>query len=132
MNGRQVLIVNLSEDQKSVLGFASWVQVEFTAVGIIVGGILYSLVHAWLKSIGVPTVFSVGIGIFLFACCVAPLAYIAFYPIRDDEGHLLYYMNKQLMINYDFERKELGTYINIQENHHIVNRRFSEGEEEMQ
>ena len=45
---KRVLIVNLSGDQKKVLGFASWMQVSITAGGIFVGVILYTLVYRLL------------------------------------------------------------------------------------
>ena len=63
-------------------------------------------------------------GFFVFILSAAPFAYVAFRPIRDKQGNLLYYMNKQLEIDYQFHRKELGTYLNIQRPRRAVNRRL--------
>ena len=59
-----------------------------------------------------------------FVAVLAPLAIIAFKPIRDKQGDLLYYQSTQLLINYRFLRREVGTYINIQPNRHPVNARL--------
>lgn len=53
MNGsRQELIVNLSGEQKKVLGFASWMQVSITAGGVIIGILLFTIISNILKAIG--------------------------------------------------------------------------------
>ena len=59
-----------------------------------------------------------------FVATVVPFAVIAFKPIRDKQGDLLYYEDTQLLINYRFLRREVGTYINIQPNRHFVNERL--------
>lgn len=45
--GRQVLIVNLSGDQKKVLGYASWTQISITGAGIILGALVFKLIQ-WI------------------------------------------------------------------------------------
>lgn len=47
---------------------------------------------------------------------------MAFKPVRDKQGDLLYYENKQIMINRRFLTHEIGTYLNLQPPHHPVNR----------
>lgn len=121
---RQVLVVNLSGDQKKVLGLASWTQVSITAAGIILGSILFSILNSIMSALGTPGGTSVMIAAIVFAAVAAPFAYVAFKPIRSRQGDLLYYEYKQLRINYDFRRKETGTYINIQRNRHPVNARL--------
>ncbi|QDR73676.1 hypothetical protein FOD75_11330 (plasmid) [Limosilactobacillus reuteri] len=122
--GRRELIVNLSGDQKKVLGFASWTQVSITAVGIILGSIIFTFIRWILTLLGTKGSVAVVIGAIFFAVIVAPFAIIAFRPIRDKQGNLLYYMNKQLIIDYEFERREIGTYLNLQEPKHPVNQRL--------
>ncbi len=122
--GRQVLIVNLSGDQKKVLGFASWTQVSITAAGIILGSIFFTLVKAILTSMNTGAGAAVMAAGIVFVVIAGPFAYVAFRPIRDKQGNLLYYMNKQLEIDYQFERKEIGTYVNIQRPRRAVNRRL--------
>lgn len=123
--GRQVLIVNLSGDQKKVLGFASWTQVSITAAGIILGCIVFTLVKALLNAIGAGAGAAVMSGAICFVVVAGPFAYVAFRPIRDKQGNLLYYMNKQLEIDHQFARKEIGTYVNIQPSRRPINRRLS-------
>ena len=118
---KRVLIVNLSGDQKKVLGFASWMQVSITAGGIFVGVILYTLVYRLLQAMGAGTGVSLIFGAIFFVAVVAPLAYVAFKPVRDKHGNLLYYQYKQLLINYSYERDEIGSYLNIQPKLHSVN-----------
>lgn len=118
---RQALIVNLSGDQKKVLGFASWMQVSITAAGIIIGAILFTLVKWGLTAVGTSSAVAVLTGVVIFALVVAPFAYVAFRPIRDKQGNLLYYMNRQLIIDYQFEKREVGTYVKIHKNRHPVN-----------
>ncbi|WP_283586513.1 hypothetical protein [Limosilactobacillus vaginalis] len=123
-SGRQELVVNLSGAQKNVLGFATWTQVSITAAGIILGSLVFTLVKFLLSAIGLGAGAAVLIALVFFVVVVAPFAYIAFWPIRDKQGDLLYYMNKQIMIDRDFEKNEVGSYLNIQENHHPVNQRL--------
>lgn len=113
-NTQRQLIVNLSGDQKRVLGIASWRQVGLTATGGIIGAILFVLTNKFLGFIGVPVTWSIIVGTIMFGLSVAPLAYIAFWPIRDNDGNLLYYKSTQLRIDYEFERNQIGTYLNIQ------------------
>lgn len=125
MVDRESLIVDLSGDQKNVLGFASWTQVSITAIGMILGIIAFSLINGFFSLIGtsggVATLFGfIGLCIFL-----GPAAYIAFVPVRTKQGDLLFYKYKQILINYNFERNEIGTYINIKKPQHQVNSRFS-------
>ena len=123
-SGRQELVVNLSGAQKNVLGFATWTQVSITAAGIILGSLVFTLVKFLLSAIGLGAGAAVLIALVFFVVIVAPFAYIAFWPIRDKQGDLLYYMNKQIMIDLDFEKNEVVSYLNIQENHHPVNQRL--------
>ena len=118
---KRVLIVNLSGDQKKVLGFASWMQVSITAGGFFVGVIFYTLIYKLLQAMGAGTGVSIIAGAIVFACIQGPLLYIAFKPVRDKNGNLLYYYYKQLLINYAYERDEIGTYLNIQQKIHSVN-----------
>lgn len=118
---REVLIVNLSGDEKKVLGFASWTQVSITAVGVVVGAIFYTLVHGLLKTLGLGPGVSILISAIFFLIAVAPAAYVAFKPIRDSQQNLLYYQSRQLIIDYNYKRREIGTYINIQPNKRPVN-----------
>lgn len=123
-SGKQ-LVVNLSGDQKKVLGFASWTQVNISAAGVILGLVFFTIIKALMTMIGVNSFAAVFIA-FVFFCLIAtPFIFVAFYPIRDKDGNLLYYMNKQLIIDYNYERREIGTYINQHKNNHPVNRRFS-------
>lgn len=125
MNGsRQELIINLSGEQKKVLGFASWMQVSITAAGIIVGILLFTIISNILKAIGTGSGSSTVIASLFFAAAAAPAAYIAFKPIRDKQGDLLYYESTQLLINYRYLRREVGTYINFQPHKHQVNERL--------
>ena len=121
-NRRQVLTVDLSGEQKNVLGFASWTQVSISAIGIILGVLIFVLAKSMFSLAG--TAVSIGIAAVLFGIVLAPFIYIAFVPIRDKQGNLLYYKYKQLLIDYQYKRTELGTYVNIQSNHYPVNRRF--------
>lgn len=118
---RRVLIVNLSGDQKKVLGFASWMQVSLTGAGVFIGVIVYTLVSKILQATGTGTGVSIIVGALFFAGILAPFVYVAFKPVRDKNGNLLYYYNKQLLINYAYERDEIGTYLNIQPKIHSVN-----------
>lgn len=118
---RQPLIVNLSGEQKRVLGFASWGQVSISAAGVILGVILFSIFKALFSFMGAGMGVSVIIGGIAFLVAFVPFAYIAFKPIRDNQGNLLYYESKQLMINRRFEKYEIGTYLNIKTNAHAVN-----------
>lgn len=118
---REVLIVNLSGDEKKVLGFASWTQVSITAVGVVVGAIFYTLIHGLLKTLGLGPGVSILISAIFFLIAVAPAAYVAFKPIRDSQQNLLYYQSRQLIIDYNYKRREIGTYINIQPNKRPVN-----------
>lgn len=118
---REVLIVNLSGDEKKVLGFASWTQVSITAVGVVVGAVLYTLIHGLLKTLGLGPGVSILISAIFFLVAVAPAAYVAFKPIRDSQQNLLYYQSRQLIIDYNYKRREIGTYINIQPNKRPVN-----------
>lgn len=120
-DGRQELIVNLSGDQKNVLGFASWTQVSISAIGIVLGTIFFNIVKLFLTAIGVRTGGAILFAFICFAIVAGPFVFVAFYPIRDQQGNLLYHLNKQLIINYQFERREVGTYINYQPAHHAVN-----------
>lgn len=121
---RQVLIVNLSGTQKKVLGFASWLQVGITASGIILGSVIYTILNNILLSIGTGVGASIVIAGMAFVAVLVPFGIVAFKPIRDKQGDLLYYESTQLMINYRFLRREVGTYINIQPNRHPVNARL--------
>lgn len=49
---RQELIVNLSGDQKKVLGFASWTQVSISAAGLILGVLIFNITSWLLKLMG--------------------------------------------------------------------------------
>lgn len=60
--GRRELIVNLSGDQKKVLGFASWTQVSITAVGIILGSIIFTFIRWILTLLGTKGSVAVVIG----------------------------------------------------------------------
>lgn len=122
--GRQVLIVNLSGDQKKVLGFASWTQVSISAAGVILGSIVFTIISSILGAAGTGSGAAIVIGAIFFVAIIAPFAYVAFKPIRDKQGDLLYYYSKQLMINYRFKRQEIGTYVKIQPNRHPVNARL--------
>lgn len=124
MNGegtKRVLIVNLSGEQKKVLGWASWMQVSLTGAGIFIGVIFYTLISKFLQALGVGTGISIIAGAIFFLIAFVPFAFIAFKPIRDKHGNLLYYYNKQLLINYAYQRNEIGTYLNIQPKVHSVN-----------
>lgn len=121
---RQVLIVNLSGEQKKVLGFASWSQVSMVAAGLILGSLVYSILNSILLAMGLGGGTAIVIAGMAFVAVLAPLAIIAFKPIRDKQGDLLYYQSTQLLINYRFLRREVGTYINIQPNRHPVNARL--------
>lgn len=118
---REMLIVNLSGDEKKVLGFASWTQVSITAVGVVIGAIFYTLIHGLLKAIGLGPGVSILISAIFFLIAVTPAAYVAFKPIRDSQQNLLYYESRQLIINYNFKRQEIGTYINIQPKRRPIN-----------
>lgn len=118
---REMLIVNLSGDEKKVLGFASWTQVSITAVGVVIGAIFYTLIHGLLKAIGLEPGVSILISAVFFLIAVTPAAYVAFKPIRDSQQNLLYYESRQLIINYNFKRQEIGTYINIQPKRRPIN-----------
>lgn len=118
---REELIVNISGDQKKVLGFASWTQVSISAVGLILGVIAFSLIH-WIMKMGGAGIGSIVIfGGLIFVIIFAPFVYVAFKPITDDQGNLLYYQYKQIMIDRNFETKEVGTYLNLQPPRHRVN-----------
>ncbi len=119
----QTLIVDLSGDQKSVLGFATWKQVSISAVGLIFGALAFSLVR-WLFSLmGAGLGTSVIFAGTVFAIILLPFVYVAFKPIKDAQNNILYYEYKQLIIDRNFKEKEIGTYINIQPNTHVVNKR---------
>lgn len=118
---RRVLIVNLSGDQKNVLGFASWTQVTITAVGIGLGIIIYTLMFKLLTLFGISTGVAIIVGAIMMAIVIAPFIYLAFFPVRDKDGHIIYYKNKQLMIDYFYNKQEKGTYLNIQPKIHSVN-----------
>lgn len=118
---REKLIVNLSGDEKKVLGFASWTQVSITAVGIVIGVIFYTMIHGLLKTLGLGPGLSILISAIFFIIPTVIAAYVAFKPIRDSQQNLLYYLNKQLIIDYNYKRREIGTYINIQPNRRPVN-----------
>lgn len=120
-SGRQVLIVNLSGDQKKVLGFASWTQVSITGAGIIVGTLLFKLIQWICKLSGAGLGSQVTMASLFFIAAVTPFVYVAFRPIRDKQGDLLYYENKQILINRHFLSREIGTYLNLQFAHHPVN-----------
>lgn len=120
-NGRQELIVDLSGEQKSVLGFATWKQVSISAIGLVLGVIVFTVIKFLLTAIGASASVAVLIALLFFTTAVAPFLYIAFWPIRDRQGNLLYYMSKQIQIDRAFEQNETGTYLNIQTNHHAVN-----------
>ncbi|KJY54754.1 Uncharacterized protein JF73_17690 (plasmid) [Lactobacillus helsingborgensis] len=121
---RQELIVNLSGPQKKVLGFATWLQVSISAAGLIIGSIIYTILNNILTAIGVSSGTAIVFSAMFFVATVVPFAVIAFKPIRDKQGDLLYYEDTQLLINYRFLRREVGTYINIQPNRHFVNERL--------
>lgn len=124
MNGdttKRVLIVNLSGDQKKVLGWASWMQVSLTGAGIFVGVIMYTLISKLLQAMGANTGVSVIFGAIFFLIVLVPFVFVAFKPVRDKHGNLLYYYNKQLLINYAYQRDEIGSYLNIQPKRHSVN-----------
>lgn len=120
-NEKQELIVNLKGDQKKVLGFASWTQVGITAVGVLLATIVFTLVKGLLSALGLKAAVAVIVAGILFLVIVAPFAYVAFWPVRDAQGNLLYYKSKELIINYQFTRQEIGTYLNIQPPRHPVN-----------
>lgn len=120
-SGRQVLIVNLSGDQKKVLGFASWTQVSITGAGIIVGALVFKLIQWICKLSGAGLGSSVTMASLFFLAAFTPFIYVAFKPIRDKQGDLLYYENKQILINRRFLSREIGTYLNLQPPHHPVN-----------
>lgn len=48
---KQELIVNLSGAQKKVLGFATWLQVSISAVGIILGCIVFAILNNILTAL---------------------------------------------------------------------------------
>ena len=121
---RQVLIVNLSGEQKKVLGLASWSQVGIATGGIILGTIIFTIVNNILQAIGTGSGSSIVISAMFFIAVAAPFGVVAFKPIRDKQGDLLYYEFTQLMINYRFPRREVGTYVNVQPNRHPVNARL--------
>ena len=104
---RQPLIVNLSGEQKRVLGFASWGQVSISAAGIILGVVLFSIFKALFSFAGAGMGTSTIIGGIAFLAAVLPFVYVAFKPIRDNQGNLLYYESKQLMFNYRFIRYDI-------------------------
>lgn len=120
--GRQVLIVNLSGDQKKVLGYASWTQISITGAGIILGALVFKLIQWICKLSGAGLGSSTTIAGLFFLAVVGPFVYVAFKPVRDKQGDLLYYENKQIMINRRFLTLEIGTYLNLQPPHHPVNR----------
>lgn len=122
---RQPLIVNLSGEQKRVLGFASWMQVSITAGGVILGVLLFGIIKAFFTFTGASLGVSIVIAAIGFLIAFVPFAYVAFKPVRDSQGNLLYYQSKQLVINYRFERFEVGTYLNVKTNAHPVNSRLS-------
>lgn len=124
MGSGKKLVVNLSGDQKKVLGFASYTQVSISAAGLILGTLVFTLVKVILTMLGANSAASVFISFIFLALIAGPFIFVAFYPIRDKDGNLLYYMSKQLQIDYNFERREVGTYLNLHENYHPVNRKF--------
>ncbi|MDE7056136.1 hypothetical protein [uncultured Lactobacillus sp.] len=118
---RQELIVNISGDQKRVLGYASWTQVGISAVGIILGILGFSIIH-WIMKLGGAGIGSIAIfGGLLFAVIASPFFYIAFKPITDSQHNLLYYEYKQILIDRNYLTKEVGTYLNLQPRRHKVN-----------
>lgn len=121
---RQILVVNLSGQQKKVLGFASWLQVSITAAGLILGSIAFTILNNIMLAVGTGSGASIVISGMVFVAIVAPFVVIAFKPVRDKQGDLLYYQSTQMLINYRFLRREVGTYINIQPNRHPVNARL--------
>lgn len=121
---RQPLIVNLSGEQKRVLGFASWMQVSITAGGVILGVLLFGIFKALFSFVGASIGVSIIVATIVFLVAFVPFAYVAFKPIRDSQGNLLYYESKQLVINYRFTRFETGTYLNVKTNAHAVNSRL--------
>lgn len=118
---RQILIVDLSGDQKSFLGYASWKQVGITGAGIFLGCIIFSFIKWLCKLSGAGLGTQVATASFFFILIVAPFAYLAFVPVRDNYGDILYYKWKQVMIDRNFLKKEVGTYINLQHPIHPVN-----------
>lgn len=121
---RQVLVVNLSGEQKKVLGYASWLQVSITATGIILGSIVFTILNNMMLAFGTGSGTSIIISGMVFVAVVTPFVVIAFKPVRDKQGDLLYYQSTQMLINYRFLRREVGTYLNIQTNRHPVNARL--------
>ncbi|QNQ82952.1 hypothetical protein FP435_00165 (plasmid) [Lactobacillus sp. PV037] len=113
-NGRQKVIVDLSGEQKEVLGFATWTQVAISGTGLILGVIVFQLVRWFLKVVGAGVVASVTTGAIFFVIVLTPFIILAFIPVKDKNGNVLYYKIKQIQINRNFLKDEVGTYINIQ------------------
>lgn len=118
---KQELIVNLSGAQKKVLGFATWLQVSISAVGIILGCIVFAILNNILTALSMSGGMAIIVAGTAFIAVVVPFAVIAFKPIRDKQGDLLYYESTQLLINYRYSRREVSTYVNIQPHRHPVN-----------
>lgn len=119
--GRRTLIVNLSGDQKSFLGLASWSQIGITGAGVFLGCLVFTLIKWLIKASGAGLGTQVTTAGFFFIICVAPFAYYAFTPVRDKNDNLLYYKSYQLKVDHNFLSKEIGTYVNIQHPTHKVN-----------
>lgn len=118
---RQMLIANLKEDQKSIFGLISMHQLSVCGIGLIIGVILYQISNMILKSSGVSVGVCLIFGTFLFACAVGPFFYIAFKPIKDNQDNVLYYLDRQLIINF-YYKDEVGTYLNLKKPTHLVNK----------
>ena len=121
---RQMLVVNLKGDQKSIFGIATPKQVSISTIGVIIGVILYTVCYKLMKSTGVSLGICLIFGGLLFFLAAAPFMYVAFKPIRDSQGNILYYLYTQLKIDF-YAKYEVGTYINLQEPKHPVNTALS-------
>lgn len=118
---RQMLIANLKEDQKSIFGLISMHQLSVCGIGLIIGVILYQISNMILKSSGVSVGVCLIFGTFLFVCAAGPFFYIAFKPIKDNQDNILYYLDRQLIINF-YYKDEVGTYLNLKKPTHLVNK----------
>lgn len=115
MNTSVEIMINTSQDEKALFGYASSAQARIVALGVFLG-LFIDMIMTWfmnLIGVGKITIFIVMI-IFLVAS-IAPFAYNAFMPVRGGNGIFLYYKSYQRGIEKRYLEFEVGTYVNIHE-----------------
>lgn len=115
MNTSVEIMINTSQDEKALFGYASSAQARIVALGIFLGLFLDMIMTWFMNLVGLGKITMFIFMVIVFVASIAPFAYYAFMPVRGKNGIFLYYKSYQRGINKRYLNYEVGTYVNIHE-----------------